>query len=198
MRRHPSQRAFTGCAVTRTASKPDSHDICFIPDGNTKQWLTERLGQQTGDIVDSEGTVLGQHTGAHSYTVGQRRGLGLARDRLDGEPRFVVSVEASTNTVVIGPQELLGVNAVTGSYARWCGSCPEGVVRVGAQIRAHGEEVPAMAWAEGDLVHVRLDERIRGVAPRQSVILYDGTRVVGSATITAASPERATPVTPPS
>ncbi len=172
------------------AGKPDSHDICFIPDGNTKQWLTDRLGQHPGHIVDSEGTVVGQHAGAYSYTVGQRRGLGLARERLDGEPRYVVSVDASTNTVVIGPQELLGVNAITGSHARWCGSCPEGVVHVGAQIRAHGEEIAATAWAEGELVRVRLEERIRGVAPGQSVVLYDGTRVVGSATISTASLER--------
>lgn len=165
------------------ASKPDSHDICFIADGNTKQWLTDRLGEQPGDIVDSEGAVVGRHSGAYSYTVGQRRGLGLAKDRLDGDPRYVVAVEAATNIVVIGTKDLLGVNAITGSHARWCGSPPEGVVTVGAQVRAHGVEVPATAWADGDRVQVRLDERIRGVAPGQSVVLYDGTRVVGSATI---------------
>lgn len=175
------------------ASKPDSHDICFIADGDTKRWLTDRLGERPGEVVDSGGAVVGQHTGAYSYTVGQRRGLGLDRDRLDGEPRYVVSVEASTNTVVIGTKDLLGVNAITGSHARWCGSPPEGVVSVGAQIRAHGEEVAATAWAEGDLVHVRLEERIRGVAPGQSVVLYDGRRVVGSATIVEASVGRGIP-----
>ena len=165
------------------ASKPDSHDICFIADGNTKRWLTDRLGERPGEVVDPEGAVVGQHAGAYSYTVGQRRGLGLERDQLDGEPRYVVAVEASANTVVIGTKDLLGVDAITGSHARWCGSAPEGVVSVGAQIRAHGEEVAATAWSEGDLVQVRLGERIRGVAPGQSVVLFDGTRVVGSATI---------------
>ena len=173
------------------ASKPDSHDICFIADGNTRQWLTDRLGEQPGAIVDTSGAVVGEHAGAYAYTVGQRRGLGLAKDTLDGVPRYVVAVEAPTNTVVIGTRDLLGVNAITGSHARWCGAAPEGVVSVGAQIRAHGEEVPATAWADGDVVHVRLDERVRGVAPGQSVVLYDGTRVVGSATIGEASLDRA-------
>jgi tRNA-specific 2-thiouridylase len=172
------------------AGKRDSHDICFIPHGDTRRWLTDRLGERPGDMVDSDGAVVGQHAGAYAFTVGQRRGLGLAQDRLDSQPRYVVSVDSSTNTVVIGTSDLLGVNALTGEHARWCGPPPEGVVRVGAQVRAHGEEIPATAWADGSLVRVRVDERVRGVAPGQSVVLYDGTRVVGSATITAASLER--------
>ncbi len=172
------------------AAKPDSHDICFIPDGNTRKWLTNRLGEQPGAIVDTEGTVMGEHAGAYGYTVGQRRGLGLAKDTLDGSPRYVVAVRAQTNTVVIGTGDLLGVNSIAGSHARWCGSPPEGVVSVGAQIRAHGEEIRATAWAQEDLVQVRLEERVRGVAPGQSVVLYEGTRVVGSATITEASLRR--------
>jgi tRNA-specific 2-thiouridylase len=173
------------------ASKPDSHDICFIADGDTRRWLTERLGEQPGDIVDAaSGRVVGAHAGAYSYTVGQRRGLGLDRSALDGSPRYVVDVDAATNTVTIGTADLLGVNAITGDHARWCGPAPEGVLEVGAQVRAHGEEVPATAWADGDRVEVRLAERVRGVAPGQSVVLYEGTRVVGSATIGAATLER--------
>ncbi|MEP6798146.1 MAG: tRNA 2-thiouridine(34) synthase MnmA [Lapillicoccus sp.] len=169
------------------ASKPDSHDICFIADGDTKGWLTARLGEQPGDIVDADGVVVGQHAGAYAFTVGQRRGLGLAQDSLDGQPRYVLQVEAATNTVVIGTRDLLGVDVVTGAHARWCGPAPEGVISVGAQLRAHGEEVPATAWADDELVHVRLGRRVRGVAPGQSVVLYDGTRVVGSATIAEAA-----------
>ncbi len=172
------------------ASKPDSHDICFIADGDTRAWLTERLGQQPGDIVDTSGAVVGHHAGAYAYTVGQRRGLGLPRSSMDGEPRYVVDVDASANTVVVGTADLLGVNALTGDHARWCGEPPDGIVSVGAQVRAHGEEVPATAWAQGDRVEVRLDPRLRGVAPGQSVVLYDGTRVVGSATIASARLER--------
>lgn len=169
------------------AKKPDSHDICFIADGDTRKWLTQRLGEQPGDIVDTDGTVVGRHQGAYAYTVGQRRGLALGRPAADGQPRYVVEVQPGTNTVVVGTADLLGVDALVGDHARWCGPAPDGVVSVGAQVRAHGEEVPATAWADGDQVHVRLERRLRGVAPGQSVVLYDGTRVVGSATITAAS-----------
>lgn len=167
------------------AKKPDSHDICFIPDGNTRAWLTQRLGEAPGLVVDHDGAVLGSHEGAFAYTVGQRRGLHLSRPATDGRPRYVLEVQPQTNTVVVGTADLLGVDAISGHHARWCGPAPQGVVRVGAQVRAHGEEFPATAWADGDRVEVRLDERIRGVAPGQSVVLYDGTRVVGSATISA-------------
>ena len=175
------------------AKKPDSHDICFIADGDTRGWLTRELGEAPGDIVDTSGEVVGHHAGAFAYTVGQRRGLGLSRPAADGEPRYVVEVRPDTNQVVVGAADLLGVNAITGDHARWCGPAPEGVVHVGAQVRAHGEEYAATAWAEGDRVEVRLDGRVRGVAPGQSVVLYDGTRVVGSATIAASRLER-TPV----
>ena len=173
------------------ANKPDSHDICFIADGDTRRWLTERLGEQPGEIVDAEtGAVVGSHAGAYAYTVGQRRGLGLDRGRLDGTPRYVVDVDAPSNTITIGTADLLGVNAIRGDHARWCGYAPTGVTAVGAQVRAHGEEVPAQAWADGDDVEVRLAERLRGVAPGQSVVLYEGTRVMGSATISSAWLER--------
>jgi len=165
------------------AAKPDSHDVCFIPDGDTRRWLTDRLGEQHGDIVEADGTKVGEHSGAYAFTVGQRRGLHLGRPASDGAPRYVVEVRPDTNTVVVGTGELLGVDAITGDHARWCGPAPEGVVSVGAQVRAHGEEIPATAWADDDTVEVRLERRIRGVAPGQSVVLYDGTRVVGSATI---------------
>ncbi|MHB8275802.1 MAG: tRNA 2-thiouridine(34) synthase MnmA, partial [Dermatophilaceae bacterium] len=172
------------------AAKPDSHDICFIPDGDTRKWLTDRLGEQAGDIVEADGTKVGEHAGAYAFTVGQRRGLHLGQPGAGGEPRYVVEVRPATNTVVVGTGELLGVDAITGDHARWCGPAPEGVVSVGAQVRAHGEEIPATAWADGKKVEVRLGRRIRGVAPGQSVVLYDGTRVVGSATIATAGTNR--------
>lgn len=172
------------------AKKPDSHDICFIADGDTRGWLTRRLGERPGDIVDTDGEVVGHHQGAFAYTVGQRRGLGLKVPRGDGAKRYVVDVQPHTNTVVVGTQDLLGIDVVVGEHARWCGEAPVGELRVGAQLRAHGEEFAATAVADGDRVSVRLDERARGVAPGQSVVLYDGTRVVGSATITATDRSR--------
>lgn len=176
------------------AKKPDSYDICFISDGDTRGWLTTQLGEQPGDIVDAvSGEVVGSHEGTYGYTVGQRRGLGLERSSLDAEPRYVVGVDAPSNKVLIGTADLLGVDLIVADHARWCGEAPSGEVRVGAQVRAHGEEIPASARVDDsdpELIQVRLDERIRGVAPGQSVVLYDGTRVVGSATI--ASTDRAT------
>ncbi|HEY5180610.1 MAG TPA: tRNA 2-thiouridine(34) synthase MnmA [Dermatophilaceae bacterium] len=178
------------------AAKPDSHDICFIPDGDTRKWLTGHLGEQTGDIVETDGTKVGEHSGAYAFTVGQRRGLHLGQPAAGGEPRYVVEVRPSTNTVVVAAGELLGVDTITGEHARWCGPAPDGVVSVGAQVRAHGEEIPATAWADGKTVEVRLERRIRGVAPGQSVVLYDGTRVVGSATIARTGTRRPPAVGP--
>ncbi|QGX08441.1 tRNA 2-thiouridine(34) synthase MnmA [Janibacter melonis] len=191
------------------ARKPDSHDICFISDGDTRGWLAGRLGERPGEVVDERsGEVVGAHTGAYGFTVGQRRGLGLERSSLDGEPRFVTRVDASSNRVFIGTSDLLGVRQVVGTQPRWCGPAPTGEVRVGAQLRAHGEEIPARARLEGGdgsgprrededgsgprledgdgsgpRLVVDLDEAVRGIAPGQSVVLYEGTRVVGSATI---------------
>jgi tRNA-specific 2-thiouridylase len=172
------------------ANKPDSHDICFIQDGDTRGWLSRRLGVAPGEIVDTDGAVVGEHEGAFGYTVGQRRGLGLQRPADDGQPRYVVEVRPEKNQVVVGTADLLGIDAITGEHARWCGPAPEGVVAVGAQVRAHGEEFPAQACADGYRVEVRFESRIRGVAPGQSVVLYDGTRVVGSATIARSRLER--------
>ncbi len=130
------------------------------------------------------------HAGAYAYTVGQRRGLGLSRPAADGEPRYVVEVRPADQPgrrrhgrPARGQRPLRRPRALVRPGARGRG-------RVGAQVRAHGEEFPATARADGDGVEVRLDERIRGVAPGQSVVLYDGTRVVGSATITASRLER--------
>jgi tRNA-specific 2-thiouridylase len=174
------------------AHKPDSHDICFVPDGDTRGFLARRLGERPGELVDAvTGEVVGQHAGTHGFTIGQRRGLGVERSRLDGEARYVVEVDAPRNRVVIGTADLLGVDVVEGTHLRWCGAIPVGEVRVGAQVRAHGDEVPSLASVtgegEGGRVTVRTDRRLRGVAPGQSVVLYDGTRVVGSATITTTS-----------
>ncbi|MBT9254230.1 tRNA 2-thiouridine(34) synthase MnmA [Phycicoccus sp. MAQZ13P-2] len=182
VREEAAERGFS------VARKPDSHDICFIPDGDTRGFLGRRLGERPGELVDAvSGEVVGEHAGAHGFTVGQRRGLGIDRSRLDGDPRYVVEVDAPRNRVLVGTADLLGVDVVEGAHLRWCGPAPTGEVAVGAQVRAHGEEVPATAAVDGDAVRVRLERRLRGVAPGQSVVLYDGTRVVGSATITGTS-----------
>jgi tRNA-specific 2-thiouridylase len=162
-----------------TAAKPDSHDVCFIPHGDTAGWLRERIGTTPGPVVDRDGRELGRHSGAHQFTVGQRRGLGAVGG--DGQPRYVLSVEPSTATVVVGTAELLSVRVITGERPRWTGDPTEG--RCLVQVRAHGEPVPGIATIDGDAVVVSLDEPMRGVAPGQALVLYDGDRVLGSATI---------------
>lgn len=165
------------------ANKPDSHDICFIADGDTKAWLTKRLGAQAGPIVDETGAQVGEHEGAFAYTVGQRRGLGLREPRADHQKRYVTEVRPETNTVVVGTQDLLGVDLIEATHLRWCGDADPGSREWGVQLRAHGTELPARVTTSDDRVSVQLHERTRGVAPGQSVVMYDGARVVGSATI---------------
>jgi tRNA-specific 2-thiouridylase len=182
-----AEAASRGFAVAR---KPDSHDICFIPDGDTLGWLRNRVPGEPGDIVDEAGAVVGRHAGAVGYTVGQRRGLHLSRPAPDGKPRYVESVDVTRNVVVVAPADLLGIRVIEADHVRWCGEPPTGQERFGVQIRAHGAELPATvavtAGAGGERrLLVTLDEPQRGVAPGQSVVLYAGTRVVGSGTISA-------------
>ncbi len=169
-------------------NKPDSHDICFIPDGDTAGWLRSRLGSSPGDIVDVEsGDVLGQHDGAFGYTIGQRKGLGITTPAADGGARYVVGVDPRSRTVMVGPPTLLEVDVITGIKARWANEPIDLGSDCGVQIRAHGEEVPATITAvepEGS-VTVTLAEPLRGVAAGQALVIYDGTRVVGSVTISA-------------
>ncbi|MEJ7628200.1 MAG: tRNA 2-thiouridine(34) synthase MnmA [Nocardioidaceae bacterium] len=172
-----------GLAVAR---KPDSHDICFISDGDTAGWLRERLGAGSGDIVDAQGEVLGRHRGAFGFTVGQRRGLRIDRPAADGRPRYVLDIEPVSGTVTVGPREALAVDHITGSGPRWCEGEPAVELGCAVQLRAHGAEHRAVARLVGDGVEVELLEPASGVAPGQAVVIYAGTRVVGSATITAA------------
>jgi tRNA-specific 2-thiouridylase len=168
------------------ADKPDSHDICFIADGDTQGWLAQRLGSQPGPIVDAvSGEVVGGHDGAYAYTVGQRRGLGVERPSADGRPRYVLDISPVNNTVTVGPEELLAVDGVVAGVPTWCGAAPELPLTGLAQLRAHGDAHPCSAEVTADGLVVRFDDRPRGVAPGQTVALYDGDRVVGSATINA-------------
>ena len=167
----------------RVAAKPDSHDICFIPDGDTAGFLQRRLGRRPGPIVDRAGVEVGRHAGSHAFTVGQRRGLALAEPAADGRRRYVLSIEPASNTVVVGPGEALDVLDIAGERAAWVGSAPSLGERLGVQVRAHGEEVGCTVTALDDGVRVALERPVRAVASGQALVLYDGTRVVGSATI---------------
>lgn len=174
------------------ANKPDSHDICFIPDGDTKKFLENRLGQRPGELVDAEtGAVLGQHTGVHGFTVGQRKGLGIDAPAPDGRPRYVLSLEPVSGSVRVGPAAELGVKVIEADRAIWPSGRPlaeptECVV----QVRAHGGIVDAVADVDFDTVTVHLREPLRGVAPGQVAVLYrpdaeGGDVVLGSAKISS-------------
>ncbi|HUW88248.1 MAG TPA: tRNA 2-thiouridine(34) synthase MnmA [Candidatus Paceibacterota bacterium] len=166
------------------ANKPDSHDICFVPTGDNAGWLRDRLGSEIGPIVDQEGHQVGQHKGAYTYTIGQRRGLGLSVPTIDGSPRFVLKVEPETNTVVVGSREDLAVSTMVGENPVWCGLSVDEIPRRGfVQIRAHGQPLACTYYFNGELLTAQLDEPIFGLATGQAMAIYDGDRVVGSATI---------------
>ena len=180
VRKEASERGLT------VANKPDSHDICFVPSGDNAGWLRDRLGSETGPIVDESGTKLGEHKGAYTYTIGQRRGLGISIPTPTGEPRYVLRIEPKSNTVVVGEKESLAIKAISGERAIWCGPAATSQKARGfVQVRAHGEAHPCTYWSEtgeGSL-HAELDEPIFGLATGQAMVIYEGDRVVGSATI---------------
>jgi tRNA-specific 2-thiouridylase len=172
----------------QVAQKPDSHDICFISDGDTAGWLREKLGTGGGEIVDhATGEVLGSHEGAFGFTIGQRKGLRIGRPTEDGKPRYVLDIEPVSGTVTVGPREELTVDRIEGIRPRWCGSVPTEPLHGTVQLRAHGEEHRAVVTVTDDTVLVELLDPAQGIAPGQAAVVYDGSRVVGSCTISAAS-----------
>ncbi|WP_040836950.1 tRNA 2-thiouridine(34) synthase MnmA [Nocardia brevicatena] len=183
------EAAQRGLAV---ANKPDSHDICFIPSGDTRAFLGAKIGIRPGAIVDADGTELGRHEGVHGFTIGQRKGLGLPGPAGDGKPRYVTDIDPESGTVRVGRAQDLRVWTVEAERAVWTsGRAPDGPFDCVAQVRAHGGTAPAVAEAVGAGLSVRLREPLSGVARGQAVVLYaldaDGDRVLGSGTISATS-----------
>ncbi|CAN5145294.1 tRNA 2-thiouridine(34) synthase MnmA [soil metagenome] len=194
-------RAEAAARGLSVASKPDSHDICFIPDGDTRGWLADRVGAEPGAILDRSGATIGEHQGALAFTVGQRKGLDIGFPTDDGRPRFVLEIRPKTNEVVVGPREALEVGELAGTKFSWAGLPPadaEEPFDCLVQIRAHADPVPAMAWlgrapldssatdcdspSREELVIVP-NQPLNGVAPGQSAVVYVGSRVLGQCTI---------------
>ena len=166
------------------ADKPDSHDLCFVPDGNTAGFLQARLGSRPGRIVDGDGHDLGGHDGTYAFTVGQRRGLRLTQAPPDGRPRYVLAIEPVSGSVTVGSRDDLKVRSVRTALPSWCGEVPTGTdLRCRVQVRAHGALLPAAARLADEGLIVTLDEAALGVAPGQTLVLYVGSRVVGAATV---------------
>jgi len=179
------------------SAKPDSYDICFVADGDTRGFLRDRLGSRPGEVVDADGTVLGTHDGAYGFTVGQRKGLQLGRPAADGRPRYVLAIEPVSNRVVVGGAEDLAVGALDARDAVWFAEAPAEWTACLLQVRAHGAAVPvrARATADGGLA-VRVDGTLRGVAAGQSAVLYggpDGDVVLGQGTVERAHRAAAVP-----
>ncbi|WP_167147808.1 tRNA 2-thiouridine(34) synthase MnmA [Actinomyces sp. ZJ308] len=189
------------------ASKPDSYDICFVADGDTRGFLTRSLGAHEGAMVSPDGEVLGTHQGYFGFTVGQRKGLGLSRPADDGRPRYVIETRPATNEVVVGPEELLSRTTVEGDglilladpepLADGVGAVPGlgdspavGWQEASVQVRAHGCPVPARVRVDetAGLLHAELATPLRGVAAGQSLVIYggaDGDQVLAQATVTS-------------
>ncbi len=171
------------------AEKPDSHDICFIPSGDTQAFLGARIGVRRGTVVDdASGAVLAEHDGVHGFTIGQRKGLGIAGPGPDGLPRYVTAIDAESQTVRVGAKEDLEVRSLTGTRPVFTsGVALAGPVECEVQVRAHGGVVPAVAEVVGDELNVALRTPLRGVAPGQTLVLYRpdpaGDEVIASATI---------------
>ena len=189
----------------QVAQKPDSHDICFIPDGDTRGWLSDHLERTPGEVVDEQGEVVGTHDGALGYTVGQRRGLQLGVPSPSGNPRYVLSIRPVSNQVVVGPKDHLAIGRIAGGRFSWAGEPGFDISESFAcevQIRAHADPVPAYARLveidestrteqhRADATHevvVDVDltrtDPLLGVAPGQTAVLYIGSRVLGQFTI---------------
>ena len=167
-----------------TAKKKDSQDICFIPDGDYLAFMTQYTGKvyPTGDFLNQAGNVVGQHKGAVGYTLGQRKGLGLAM----GEPVYVCGKDMERNIVTVGPNDALMHRALLANDWFWH-AIPEltAPIRVFAKARSRMTEQPATVYPEENgFARVVFDHPQRAITPGQAVVLYDGDIVVGGGTIT--------------
>jgi tRNA-specific 2-thiouridylase len=167
------------------AEKSESQEICFVPDGNYAGFIDRYLAAEgaadrlpgEGEIVNARGAILGQHAGIHRYTVGQRRGIGIA----GAEPLYVINIDASRNQVVVGSQDELLEREFTAAGVNWIASDePDGPVR--AEVRVRYRHTPAAATitpVENSRVRVSFDEPQRAITPGQATVFYRGDEVLG-------------------
>ncbi len=165
------------------AAKPDSQDICFVPDGNYVNFLERQTGKTyaEGNFVDSQGNVFGKHKGIVGYTIGQRKGLGIAF----GKPMYVTAINPADNTVVLGDhEELFGKCLVAGDFNWISGQAPEGEISCKVKIRYRQKEQPAKIHVLPDKkVQILFEEPQRAITPGQAAVLYDGDIVLGGGVI---------------
>jgi tRNA-specific 2-thiouridylase len=169
------------------ASKPDSQELCFAPSGSAGAFVRSQvpsLVHAGGDIVDPDGRVLGEHDGTFAFTVGQRRGLGVAT----GSPVYVLEVDAPTNRVVVGPGELLSRSGLEADLVSWIAGIPPSEVPFDAvvRVRYRGEDIPSVVSPMGDRMRISFEKPQRAIAPGQSAVVYRGDEMVGGGRIVAA------------
>jgi tRNA-specific 2-thiouridylase len=164
------------------AAKPDSQEICFVADGDYARFVEERVPSLAtgGSILNEKGEVLGEHQGLARYTVGQRKGLGIAH----AEPLFVTKIDAQNNSLVVGPRTSLVHETLSATNAKWSQSFPREGDEVLAQTRAHAAAIPAhIESADNESFAIRFGEPHGGVSPGQMCVLYRGDEVLGAGTI---------------
>jgi len=164
--------------LNEVSAKPDSVEICFVPDGDHAKLIRKRRPAlaTAGKVVDTQGNVLGDHDGFERYTIGQRKGLGIATDR----KRYVLNIVPDTATVVLGDREDLLSSSLAVSGVNWLCGMPTGPIRCSAKIRyRHGSSPATVCSASGNRAAVEFDEPQSAITPGQAVVFYDGTRVLG-------------------
>jgi tRNA-uridine 2-sulfurtransferase len=174
----PAIRELAHQSGMRVADKPDSQEICFIPDNDYAGFLSRYRGvhDTAGELVDPQGNVLGQHDGYEKFTIGQRRGLGIAF----GSPRFVISIDAESRQVVIGMKEDLACGELEADKSNWLVAGLPAEFECKAQIRyRHTAATATVTVLDENRFRVIFNEPQFGVAPGQAVVLYDGDRVLG-------------------
>ena len=163
------------------ARKRDSQDICFVPDGDYAKFIEGHNGKSypKGNFVDKSGNVLGEHNGLIRYTIGQRKGLGIAA----GHPVYVCSKDLENNTVILGSNDDLMTKSLVADDFNWIAPQPEVKIYCAAKTRYNMKEQPCTAWIENGKVIVEFDNPVRAVTKGQAVVLYDGDYVLGGGTI---------------
>ena len=179
----PTVRALAAELGLAVAAKPDSQDICFVPDGDYAGLVAKLRpeAEAPGEIVDLAGRVLGSHRGVSRFTVGQRRGLEIGGT---ADPLYVVRIEADARRLVVGPRAALAVAAAALSEVNWLGGAIDPARPLTAKVRSLAKPVPASF----DGSHVRFEVPEYGVSPGQAAVLYDGDRVLGGGWIEATEP----------
>jgi tRNA-specific 2-thiouridylase len=164
------------------AEKPDSADICFVPSGDYRAFVRERLPAHAGAILDETGATVGAHDGVAGFTIGQRRGIGVAT----GEKRFVTGIDPDLNVITIGPEDALMRRRMTVERVHWTSGLMPDALRAQVKIRYRTAAAPATVTPQGDGASVEFDEPQRAITPGQAAVFYDGDEVLGGGIIAQA------------